>query len=75
MNTKELKNALNNAGISPDIYALTGGLPNEVYCLNHFDAYWEVYYSERGAKSGLMRFDTEDEACIYLYNLLVKYQS
>ncbi len=72
MNTEMLETRLKAEGVPDDMYTLTGGLPNESYCLNEADGKWEVYYSERGQKTGLEIFDREDEACERLYKLLVK---
>lgn len=47
-------------------FTLEGGLPNELYCLGENGNIWEVYYSERGTKSNLQTFQTEEEACKYL---------
>jgi hypothetical protein len=71
MNKNELANKLQEKGINPNSYCLDGGLPNEAYCLNNSANGWEVYYSERGDKSGLKIFQNESDACIYLYKLLV----
>lgn len=65
MNMEELSRKLVRLGISPSAYCLSGGLPSERYCLNAGEA-WEVYYSERGQKTDLRRFDREESACTYL---------
>lgn len=67
---KNLLAKLTNEKVSPDSYILNGGLPNEAYCLNEANGQWEVYYGERGSKTALKTFATEDEACDYLYSLL-----
>jgi hypothetical protein len=54
------------------VYALDGGLPNEAYCLAKVDGKWEVYYSERGNKTGLKIFQKEEEACQYFYDSLIE---
>lgn len=72
MSKKELQILLNSLNVSASVYCLTGGFPNEAYCLN-FDSYenvWQVYYSERGIKTGLTRFSSEGDACEYLYKIL-----
>lgn len=51
---------------------LNDGLPNEVLCLNKRDNILEVYYSERGLKSNLKKFDTEDDACEYFYKTVLE---
>jgi hypothetical protein len=48
------------------------GVPQaeEVYCLVKDGEHWEVYYAERGQKIDLEVFESEDEACDYLYEIL-----
>lgn len=72
MKKNDLRSILINNNIPKDTYSLEGGLPNEAYCLNLAGDKWEVYYSERGQKSGLKLFKTEDEACDYFYKSLVQ---
>lgn len=72
MNKNDLREKLQQEGIRPDAYCLNGGLPNESYCLNESNNQWEVYYSERGNKSGLKVFDNENDACQYLYQQIKK---
>lgn len=69
MNKQELKSQLEALGVRPDAYAW-GGLPNEQYVLSQEGDDWEVYYSERGTKSGLKKFPDESSACEYFLNLL-----
>lgn len=66
----ELKDRLQMEGIPEEMYSLEGGLPGERLCLGQTETGWEVYYSERGLKSGLKHFDTEQDACGYFYNRL-----
>ncbi|GAB4029967.1 hypothetical protein [Spirosoma gilvum] len=70
MNKQELALRLAAIPIPQDAYCLHGGLPHEAYCLNQTDDGWEVYYSERGSKTGLTFFSTETDACQYLYHLV-----
>lgn len=72
MNKRELEKRLIKEGITKDSYCLNGGYPNESYCLFKNNGRWEVYYSERGRKSGLKLFMSEEEACEYFYNKLVQ---
>ena len=51
---------------------MTGGLPNEKLCIVKEDK-WQVYYSERGNKSGLKIFETETEACEYFLGEIKRY--
>lgn len=73
MTKKELAQKLIEKEIPRDFYVLAGGLPNEAFCLNYDrkTETWEVYYSERGQKTGLRRFNREEEACAYLYDTLI----
>lgn len=72
MNKNDLKQKLNSSNIPKDTYSLEGGLPNEAYCINQNEDKWEVYYSERGQKSGLKIIDSEEEACEYFYQELIE---
>ena len=69
----ELERELLHLGISSDLYSImTGGLPNEKVCIVKDDK-WQVYYSERGKKSGLKIFETETEACEYFLHKIKRY--
>ena len=68
----ELKQKLIKENIPEDIFSLDGGLPNEVYCLGKNGEECEVYYSERGQKTSIEVFQTEDDACNFFYNWLIK---
>jgi hypothetical protein len=70
MKKRELEESLIRNGIPKDMYCLDGGFPNEAYCLSKGNQFWEVYYSEKGIKSGLKQFDSEDTACNYIYELI-----
>ena len=69
----ELESTLEQMGVSRDLYSIMiGGLPNEKLCIVREDK-WQVYYSERGNKSGLKIFETETEACEYFLRKLKRY--
>ena len=68
MNLEELKAAFEREEVPEDLYSLSGGLPNERFCITQAGGHWEVYYSERGIKSGCKRFGMEKDACLYLYH-------
>ncbi|ANX10950.1 hypothetical protein ABE41_002845 [Fictibacillus arsenicus] len=72
MNKTKLQELLIDTKVPKDSYCLNGGLPNEAYCLNKEDDLWEVYYSERGEKSQLKKFVSEEEACDYLFSKIIK---
>jgi hypothetical protein len=59
----ELKQILEAEKFRPDMYSLTGGLPNEAHCIEDRGYEWAVYYSERGERSEERIFPNESEAC------------
>ena len=75
MTTDELQKELNKLGVSQDLYSLMiGGFPNEKLCIVKEES-WQVYYSERGHKSGLKIFDTETEACEFFLRKMKRYSN
>lgn len=72
MNKEELKKKFDEERIRPEIYWFSGGLPGDTFCLSEENNKWQVYYSDRGKKLGLKEFETEDEACRYLYEFVIK---
>lgn len=69
----ELESELEKLGVPSDLYSIMiGGLPNEKLCIVREDK-WKVYYSERGSKNGLKIFETETEACEYLFRKMKRY--
>lgn len=73
MNLEELSNLLCNMGIDEELFSIgKGGLPNERLCIAFCDK-WQVYYSERGRKSGLKEFNSEVEACEYFLKKIKRY--
>lgn len=59
----DLENKLIKLKVPKDWYSLKGGLPNECLCLSYEEGIWEIYYSERGNKTGLNTYDNESDAC------------
>ena len=75
MTINELKNKLDEIGVSQDLYSIMiGGLPNERLCIVK-EEMWQVYYSERGRKVGQKVFETEEEACEYFYEKMKRYST
>jgi hypothetical protein len=71
MNKNELENKLKENNVISQSYSLTGGLPNEAYCLQEINKIWNVYYSETGLKSGLRKFNNEEDACNYFFTWIM----
>lgn len=75
MKVDELRIVLKKINVPSYYYSLLlGGYPNECLCLvKNNDSDWEVYYSERGRKTGEKHYKTEDEACNYMFEILSEY--
>ncbi len=67
MDLAELKLALDAAQVSVRAYSFVSDASGEVYRIAPVDdrlgGGWEIYYAERGSKSGRVVFRTETEAC------------
>jgi hypothetical protein len=78
MGRSSLREFLNRERIDPRSYGLDGpaGLRvedrEERYFMEETSSGWSVYYWERGLHSGEQAFDSEDEACRYLLDLLLR---
>lgn len=71
MDRKRLRQLAEREGIEDDSYSLDGGLPSERYVLEITEGGWNVYYSERGLRTAQRHFQTESEACEYLFEKLL----
>lgn len=72
MNTQELKKILCANKVPSRLYNLEGkGRNDERFCLENKGDKWSVYFAERGIKTINKMFDTEDEACKYIYKELL----
>jgi hypothetical protein len=70
MNTAELKIELDLLGVKPRYYSLNGELEPDRVILFYNNIMWEVFYlDERGNRNDQKNFNTENEACLYIYNL------
>ena len=68
MRITDLEKLLKAIGIPEHAYSLKGGLPNEAFCISEYSNMWEIYYSERGIKTGLKKFSNESDACDYFFS-------
>lgn len=72
MNREILEKKLKFAGVADYIYNLTGkGKKDERLCLEKIQDKWYVYYLERGIKTTNECFESEDDACQFLYAQLM----
>lgn len=75
VNRTGLCELLDREGVDPDAYSVDGARRNECLILEVEPGGWCVYYSERGLRSGEQHFDTEDEACEEMAQMLLRDQS
>ena len=73
MTVKELKVFFKEHLVPSHLYNLKGGSHGGRICLgkNKQDG-WEVYFSEKKNKIGLMQFATENEACHHMMDEICK---
>ncbi|MCL2083433.1 MAG: hypothetical protein FWH04_09425 [Oscillospiraceae bacterium] len=67
MNRTDLAKKLKKERVPTSWYCLDVDEYNDGLALHHKDGLWEVFYGERGIKNDIKTFDTEEEACGYLY--------
>lgn len=73
MNRQSIVRFLEDEGIQAGAYSLhPSPKRDEAYRLEPADGAWVVYYSERDLSTGVWQFDTEDEACSALLELLLR---
>ena len=75
MTIKELKEELDLLNIPSDILSTDREYPNEGFTIHFNGMRWETYYSERGIKTGLKEFNSEEEACENIHSELIAYAS
>ena len=71
MNRVELSQRLVAEGIRADAYSLDGGDLSERLVLEDARRSWNVYYSERGQRTGERHFDSEEAACNYFLRTIL----
>ena len=68
MTRNELLHTLKRMGVSPMLYNLDGeGRIDERFCLEFTNGEWYVYFIERGTKTTNERFESEEDACQFIY--------
>ena len=73
MTVKELKVFFKEHLVPSHIYNLKGGSRSNRICLGKSEEnMWEVYFSEKKNKIGLMQFATENEACQHMMDEIRK---
>ena len=72
MTRKQFITAVQSMGIPSDSYHFDGMGSGECYCVEVEGTNWISYYSERGQRQGIRRFNSEDDANDYLLATLRK---
>ena len=70
MNVGELNEAFEKNRVPSRYYTFRGLGGGECYGLDKIDGQWATYYSERGHKSDVQRYSTEDESCQAMFLLI-----
>lgn len=72
MNRDKVREVARAEGIRPDAYSLDGGDHEDRYVLAIETGGWSVYFVERGERTDVTHFETEEEACDHLLSLLLR---
>ena len=67
-----LRRILDREQVEPRSYNLEGAHEPETYVLTVRAGGWATFYSERGHEVGRREFDTEDEACAHLLDVILR---
>lgn len=72
MNLSELACLLEQLELHPNAYSIGIGIPeaDETYCLVQENGVWRIYYAERGQRSDMREYVSEEEACNAFLELL-----
>ena len=78
MTLSKLRQRLIKEDVPNWAYWLDGGHPaanhpgGEACCIDQVGDEWQTYFSERGTKTNVKAFDSEEEACSYFYQWLIE---
>lgn len=75
MNREELRLLLAENRVKPKYYELDGRPADLAYVLESKDGKWYVYYTERGGKFDEHWFESEADACEYIFRRLTHTQA
>jgi hypothetical protein len=74
MNLGDLHTAFAHLTLPSDSYSLNGGRPEGGFAIKREGIRWIIYYSERGSRFDIEKFDNEDSACRRLWDLVTNGQ-
>lgn len=73
MNVSCLIKELDKLGVPKRRYSINGSLMSDINVLNEVYGKWEYFYfDEKGQINDLKKFDKEDDACDFFYEILKK---
>lgn len=72
MKIRDLKKVVSKMNIPRGAISFQGGFPPDAHCIARVGRKWEVYYSEKGQKTDQVFFDSEHDACEYLFAIAKK---
>ena len=73
MNKLELACLLQKEGVNSSFYSLNGELvPDRMVLFQSYEKWYVFYYDERGNRRNESMFDSESDACKYLYEYFKK---
>lgn len=75
MKIRELKKAVSKMNIPRGTISFQGRFPPDAHCITRVGRRWEVYYSEKGQKTDQVFFDSEHDACEYLFSIAKKIEA
>ncbi|MEW2502678.1 hypothetical protein AB0878_19630 [Amycolatopsis sp. NPDC047767] len=71
MNRDELVRALAEEGVAQNSYSINDGYADEQYVMERRGSRWCVSYAERGKRIGEQCFESEEEAYLRLFEMVV----
>lgn len=63
MTVKDLKKFFKEHLVPANVYSFKGGSHKNRICMGRTKKGWEIYFSDKKKKIGLMQFASESEAC------------
>lgn len=70
MTVKDVEYKLSLLRVNPSQYSLTGELNHDTIVRSHTLSFWDIFYfDERGGRDNEHHFNSESEACDYIYSL------
>lgn len=73
MDIQELEKKLTELRVPSHYYSINDNVSADTYILNKVYNYWEFFYiDERGGRNDYRKFNNENDACVYMLEVLKK---